>query len=939
MHPDSRKLMGLILGTLSRDDADALLQHVAQCPHCDDTLSQLESETDELAAALRAGEAEVPFASEPQCASMVSGASDMLSSVPSGATVPYVQIPDFIREYELLEVLGRGGMGTVYQARHTHLDRPVAIKLLAPERCHDPLAVARFQREMQAVGKLDHPHIVKAYDAGNWSGQPYLVMELVDGINLSRLLQYRPKIRIPDACEMIRQAALGLAHAHQLKLVHRDVKLSNLMLCRAGTDSVCVKVLDLGLASFTDTRSGGPEELTQDCQTLGTPEYMAPEQATAARDVDARADVYGLGISLFKLVTGEVPFPCSKYPTPYLLIAAKTTEPAPDVRCWRSDASAELAAVLQRMLQPSPEDRYASCEEVAEALLPLARGARLQALLDDDPAASEPAGDTDLAATSVGSASLGTTSMPAPPVATASEDIATGNLAPLGTAVAPESSPARRDGQSAGRPAVRRWQNIGLAAAIGALLLSVLVFKFATRDGTILVQLRNVDAAEVYVDNRKVELRPAGDERVFRVAIEPGQRTITVKTLDGTELSTNLGQMPLQIRAGQTIQIEAWFEPAVQPAVAVPLVAPPVAASGGTSPQGLIEEDELHRAAALWILQIGGSMTAQDSSMQSVRLGSAESIAQQKFRITSVSLDVDRLAAPDELRRLQGLSRLASISLGGRVTDAHLAEVARLAPLRDVFIGLGTELTDLSLTHLGALPQLESITISAAPFTERGMQAVSRMPALRRLALANAPQLTDACLAHLESCSSLTLLDLSGAGRLTGSGLKHLHSLPQLESLFLSATGVDDAAAEWLRPLITLRELRLQATRITDAALEHVGVLVNLRRLEIGRNGIRGTGLKHLTALQDLDSLDLSFAPLEDEHLVHLSALPKLRYLNLQHTPITDAAVQYLANIPSLDAPGRRLVLNDTRISADGAQLLRQTLPGGRIEWRARSEP
>ncbi len=827
MHPDQRQLASLLVGTLDQTEAETLLSHVAHCPQCERTLASLESQTDELVSALRQPSAEPAFVQEPECQSLVASISQLAAPPHEGATAPYVHVPDYIREYELVELLGRGGMGAVYLARHTHLDRLVAIKLLSPERCRDPLAVARFERELRAVGKLDHPHIVKAYDAGNWSGQPYLVMELVDGINLSRLLQRRSRLRVPDACELIRQAALGLAHAHQRNLVHRDVKLSNLMLCRTGDGSVCVKVLDLGLASIADAPRGGAEELTRDCHTLGTPEYMAPEQATAARDVDARADVYALGVSLFKLLADEVPISTSKYPTAYLLIAAKSTEPVPDILQWRSDVGTELAAVVQRMLQPSPAERFASCEEVAAALAPLAQGADLRALLEDRPHPTLTAETFD---------------QPTQPAS-----------ATPGGGAAPQT---RTAAEPVRRPARRRWTAVGLAASIAAVLLGVLVFKFATRDGTILVQLRNVNAAEMYVDNEKVELEPAGGPNTFRVAVHPGQRTITVKTPDGVELSTNLAHGPLRVRAGQTIQIEAWFEPAaVPPQPTPPQPTPSVAAATGTSPQQLLDEDQHNREVARWVFSLGGSLLAVDSNSQSLRISDAESAAQQAFRITSVSLNVDPLGSADELRRLQGLSRLVSVSLSGRVTDAHLAAVATLAPVRDVFVGLGRELTDASLTHLAALPRLESITIAAGGFTDNGLQALQRMPALQRLALPNTPELTDACLAHLGSCSQLTMLDLSGVRGITGAGLRHLDGLPQLETLFLSGTRLDDNTAVLLGPLVTLRELRLQSTQVTDAALEHIGLLVRLRMLEIGRNRIRGPGLKHLTALQELDSL------------------------------------------------------------------------------------
>src|SRR5262245_13664627 len=158
---------------------------------------------------------------------------------PPGRAAPVT----YIGPYELIELLGKGGMGTVWKARHTKLDKLVALKLLPPHLMTDPEAVSRFEREMKAVGKLEHPHIVRAMDAGQADGIHYLVMEYIEGTDLSRLVKTRGPRSVADACQMVRHAALGLAHAHEHGLVHRDIKPSNLLLSKKGL----VKILDLGL--------------------------------------------------------------------------------------------------------------------------------------------------------------------------------------------------------------------------------------------------------------------------------------------------------------------------------------------------------------------------------------------------------------------------------------------------------------------------------------------------------------------------------------------------------------------------------------------------------------------------------------------------------------------------------------------------------------------
>ncbi|MBI2479966.1 MAG: serine/threonine protein kinase [Planctomycetia bacterium] len=205
-----------------------------------------------------------------------------------------------LREYQLLERLGRGGMGTVYKALHTRLKRVVAVKVLPADRLNDPAAVARFQREMEAVGKLDHPNIVRATDAGEVDGIHFLVMEYVLGLDVSDLVRRAGPLPIAEACEIARQAAVGLQNAHEHGLVHRDIKPSNLMLTADGQ----IKILDLGLARLHDSQQG---DLTSASQMMGTIDYMAPEQTSASRDVDIRADIFSLGATLYKLLCGQAP--------------------------------------------------------------------------------------------------------------------------------------------------------------------------------------------------------------------------------------------------------------------------------------------------------------------------------------------------------------------------------------------------------------------------------------------------------------------------------------------------------------------------------------------------------------------------------------------------------------------------------------------------------
>ena len=275
-------------------------------------------------------------------------------------------------QYVLLEKVGQGGMGTVFKAFHSRLKKVVALKTLPAERMNDPEAVARFNREMLAIGKLEDPHIIRATDAGEADGKHFLVTEFVDGMDLSRMVAVEGPLPIPAACAVVRQAALGLQFIHEHGLVHRDIKPSNLILSGKGQ----VKILDLGLARLQEADTPG-EELTPSGQMMGTRDFMAPEQALSSHDVDIRADIYSLGCSLYKLLSGKAPFSGPEYSSAMKKIMAHAQEPVPPL----ASIPVQLTAVIERMMAKEPADRFAQPAEVAHALEPFANDAGLVELL------------------------------------------------------------------------------------------------------------------------------------------------------------------------------------------------------------------------------------------------------------------------------------------------------------------------------------------------------------------------------------------------------------------------------------------------------------------------------------------------------------------------------------------------------------------------------
>ena len=264
--------------------------------------------------------------------------------------------------YRILRELGRGGMGVVYQARQTLMNRPVVIKVINRALLDHPDAVERFRREVQAAARLSHPNIVTAYDAEQAGDLHLLVMEFVPGQDLADVLKKKGPLPVAHACHYARQAALGLQHAHERGMVHRDIKPHNLMVTPKGQ----VKILDFGLAKLASEHGQG-KGLTSTGAYMGTPDYSAPEQATDARSADIRADLYSLGCTLYCLLAGHPPFQEGTAVLTILAHMQKEPTPLPELR---PGVPAGLWQVVARLLAKDPAGRYQEPAEVAQALLP-----------------------------------------------------------------------------------------------------------------------------------------------------------------------------------------------------------------------------------------------------------------------------------------------------------------------------------------------------------------------------------------------------------------------------------------------------------------------------------------------------------------------------------------------------------------------------------------
>lgn len=286
-----------------------------------------------------------------------------------------------IPNYTLLSELGEGGMGTVYRALHTMLKNEAAIKVLkAGAQAKDELH-ALFDRETRNLGQLRHPQIVQALYAGATDdGRPYLVMEMVKGLDLSRVVRRCGPLSVADACEMVRQASLGLQHAHECGMVHRDIKPSNLLLGWTYAQNAEIKVADFGLARirFRNAWHGSGKD---DDRILGTLEFMSPEQFFTPADVDIRADIFSLGCTLYALLLGQPPF-VGKYQSVGEKMLTHRDKPVASFRHLRPDVPEALEEVISYAMAKSRLDRFEAPLEFAKSLTHFSSGHDLPLLLE-----------------------------------------------------------------------------------------------------------------------------------------------------------------------------------------------------------------------------------------------------------------------------------------------------------------------------------------------------------------------------------------------------------------------------------------------------------------------------------------------------------------------------------------------------------------------------
>jgi uncharacterized protein (TIGR03067 family) len=401
-HPSLDQLIAFGQGRLSEAELTELSSHLADCVECQDNVEA--SGDDTLISLLRSAttESDQEAPQDPR---------EVPTLAPAGEPAAILDLPAELAHhsrYRVLELLGVGGMGAVYKAEHLLMERPVALKVISHSLTSNPDTVERFRREVKAAARLTHPNIVHAYDAEQAGDLHFLVMEYIEGKSLAQIVAEQGPLSVPVACDYIRQAALGLQYAHEQGMVHRDIKPANLMVTHQsrdrkgaentllpygrGSDVRFVKILDFGLARFAmeTAPSGsllaapspadaggasGPQSITQVGTVMGTPDYIAPEQARDAHTADIRADIYSLGCTLYHLLAGKAPYPDG---TAVEKVMAHMERPPKPLTELRRNVPPELARVVERMMAKDPAKRRQTPAEIAEALQPFVARASIK---------------------------------------------------------------------------------------------------------------------------------------------------------------------------------------------------------------------------------------------------------------------------------------------------------------------------------------------------------------------------------------------------------------------------------------------------------------------------------------------------------------------------------------------------------------------------------
>jgi serine/threonine protein kinase len=705
------------------------------------------------------------------------------SSIFASQQVPEQEEMPRVEGYQVIEPLGRGGMGTVWRAVQLSTSREVALKLLGGAISMSGLARPRFEREVKLAARLEHSNIATIYDSGLERGVYYYAMQLVEGESMDVFVQRRG-LKHKHILKLIQIVCSAVQHAHELGVVHRDLKPSNILVTESGKPIV----LDFGLAKTVADEEGEDATLTMSGDIAGTPAFMAPEQAEGQIEaIGPQTDVYALGAILYRLLVGESPTDLTGTRLKVLMRIAHGE--VRDPRKIKPSIDDELEAILSKALAVKPEDRYATAQAMAEAIKHYLKRLKAGAIT----AAS------DMPAASMSSESSGLTE----------------ELTALQTKVEPagaassqglddliQASATFEPGGTASRRTSKRNNTVWLIAGGVAAVVVLCV---------VLVIALSGDPDE----------GQGGEEQVAGLGIDLDGPGVVPDPLAGTPStvapSTDIDPPPaepqLQPESDTETDPIAVIEPEPEP-------EPQPEVEPGPAPEPVLTA----RDVVTWVIESGGTVTEQAEQLfpnkKLVWIDRIEQLPADPATINGVLLRVNNPAMLERLSDLDRLSGLKALSLnlgGTRVQGEDLSALASLKSIEYLKID-SHQLDGAVLDHIVSLPKLRAMKLHNMALNEGHFEKLKAMRGLTNLSI-RFVEVTDSSLASIAAVRSLETLDLWGCKGFTSSAVRRLASMPRLSLLTLRETGLDDQGLSHLARSKSLETLSVVGTQVTPRSL------------------------------------------------------------------------------------------------------------------------
>ncbi len=745
-------------------------------------------------------------------------------------------------------------MGVVYLAKNVEMDRLEVLKVLSERLLNHAGAEQRFKQEIRAVSKLNHHNIVTSYSLLRTQSQVAFAMEYVHGMDLFKFIPKEQFLPVGLACSLARQIAAGLQHAHEKGLVHRDIKPSNVIVCEFNGQPH-IKILDFGLAKATSEKSR--VSLTAFGTTLGTPEYIAPEQIINVAKADILVDIYSLGCTLYHMLTGKPPFAGTQGE----IMMAHSQREAAMVNLIRPDVPIELAVIVAKLMAKSPAKRYQTPLEVNRALTEFTSRARATQIDNTVTAALDRSGSertSDIVR-----------DLNSPERDTSVDGERSPTLADPGSDIAQGTAPATSIRYRLGT----QLSGVSIAAiAVAAFLCSAGLISIVF---TIRGSSDTTGSRPRLTDSKDIEESKATDAK------------------DATNAMTeSVGKIDVE-----------------------PMLPDNSSAAG---PSSLREISEPHRLFAQWVIQAGGavSLTTRQWCTQLAELPPAPFTVAcaDLVDVTEVPEAIDVIADQLKLNWIcskknaagpaiaianKNLPTLQRKSFYGAVKDSQLSQLRGSEVLQSLYFEMSFELTEVGLKVLNSFPNVTNVWFNCSSINDAGIAQLADNRKIDQLVLWSTG-ITDAGLVHLKDLSLLRDLQLGQSRGITGSGLQHFSGLSKLKKLDLQHTSFADSGMQFIAGIPALEVLGIAHTKVTDAELHQLNTMTTLNSLILWGTKVTDAGVEKLSVLGPITHLELAETALTDTGLLKLSGHKNLKRLLVQKTKVTeDGVIAFRKALPS----------------------------------------